>query len=87
MLDLGLTLAALGLRDLICLAEGAPEAALDPARAERLAGAAHGARPAPPARGRRALRGGAPVAEVNVTEDLALEALGYRLAALVGSSA
>ena len=84
MLDLGLTLAALTLRDLICLAEGAPEAALDPDRAQRLADAAG-------QRDTRRLRVAAERCEqarlaltVNVTEDLALEALGYRLAALVG---
>lgn len=87
VLDLGLTLAALGLRDLICVAEGAPEVALDPARAERLAGPAHGREP-------RRLREAAERCEdvrlsldLNVTEDLALSALGYRLAGLVGSSA
>ena len=42
VLDLGLTLVALTLRDLICLAEGAPEAALD-----------RRPRPAPGRRGRR----------------------------------
>ena len=39
VLDLGLTLAALGFRDLVCIAEGADVAALDPERA-RGAGAA-----------------------------------------------
>jgi len=87
VLDLGLTLTALTLRDLICLAEGAPEAALDPDRAEKLAGAAHGRDP-------RRLREAAERCEdvrrsleLNVTEDLALSALSYRLASLVGSSA
>ena len=61
--------------------------ALDPARAERLAGAAHGRDP-------RRLREAAERCEevrlsleLNVTEDLALSALGYRLAGLVGTSA
>jgi len=86
VLDLGLTQAALAFRDLICVAEGAPVAALDPQRAERLATAA-------PARDARRLRIAAERCEnvrmalaVNVSEDLALEALGYRLANLVGSS-
>ena len=85
VLDLGLTLTALTLRDLICLAEGAPEAALDADRAQRLAGAAG-------PRDSRRLRQAAERCEqarlaltVNVTEDLALEALGYRLASLVGA--
>jgi len=85
VLDLGLSLAALGFRDLVCLAEGAQEAALDPARALALSSAAHGRDP-------RRLREAAERCEdvrlslsLNVTEDLALEALGYRLASLVGS--
>ena len=86
VLDLGLTLAALGFRDLVCLAEGAELAALDPERAGALA---------PNARSRdpRRLRAAAErceetrlALEFNVTEDLALEALGYRLAGLVGST-
>jgi len=84
VLDLGLTLVALTLRDLICLAEGAPEAALDADRARALAAEAG-------ERDTRRLRAAAERCEqarlaltVNVTEDLALEALGYRLAALVG---
>jgi DNA polymerase-3 subunit delta' len=85
VLDLGLTQAALAFRDLICLAEDAPEAALDPDRARRLAASG-------PARDPRRLRMAAERCEdvrlalqVNVTEDLALEALGYRLARLVGA--
>ena len=85
VLDLGLTLAALGLRDLVCIAEDADLAALDPERAAALAPAARSRDP-------RRLRQAAErceearlALEVNVTEDLALEALGYRLAALVGS--
>lgn len=86
VLDLGLTQAALMFRDLICVAEGAPGAALDRQRAERLAAAA-------PARDTRRLRMAAERCEdvrmalaVNVSEDLALEALGYRLAHLVGAA-
>ncbi len=87
VLDLGLGLAALTLRDLICLAEDAPEAALDPDRAQKLADSGHGRDP-------RRLREAAERCEdvrlsleLNVTEDLALSALSYRLAALVGSPA
>jgi DNA polymerase III subunit delta' len=85
VLDLGLTQMALVFRDLICLAEDAPEAALDADRARRLAASG-------PARDPRRLRMAAERCEdvrlalqVNVTEDLALEALGYRLARLVGA--
>ena len=86
LLELGLSLAALGFRDLVCVAEGAEEAALDPQRAAALAAAARGRDP-------RRLREAAERCEearmsleVNVTEDLALEALGYRLSTLVGSA-
>ena len=86
VLDLGLSLAALGFRDLVCLAEGADASALDPGRATALAAAAG-------ARDPRSLREAAERCEdvrlslsLNVTEDLALEALGYRLLSLVGAS-
>ena len=94
-LDLGLTLAALRFRDLLCLAEGAEDAALDRAAAAALITAASG----PDADGPRAidprrLRVAAERCEdarmsleLNVTEDLALEALGFRLARLVGAPA
>ncbi len=86
VLDLGLSLAALGFRDLVCIAEGADAAAMDPRRATALAAAVGPRDP-------RSLREAAERCEdvrlslsINVTEDLALEALGYRLLALVGSS-
>jgi DNA polymerase-3 subunit delta' len=85
MLDLGLTLASLGFRDLVCLAEGAEDALLAGDRASDLASRAHGRDP-------RRLREAAErcedvrsALELNVAEDLALSALGFRLAALVGS--
>jgi DNA polymerase III subunit delta' len=86
MLDMGLTLAALGFRDLVCLAEGAEAAALDPERARRLEEVS---RTRDPRRLRRAAERCEETRlslEVNVSEDLALEALGYRLASLVGSA-
>jgi len=86
LLELGLSLAALGFRDLVCLAEGAEEAALDPTRAAALAASA-------PARDPSRLRAAAERCEdvrlslqLNVTEELALEALGFRLAGLVGTA-
>jgi DNA polymerase III subunit delta' len=86
VLDLGLTLAALRFRDLVCLAEGADEAALDPDHAAALAERV--------TRDPRRLRAAAERCEdarlslqLNVTEDLALEALGYRLGRLVGAAA
>ncbi len=87
LLDLGLGLAALGFRDLLCIAEGAEDAALDPDRARALSDGVHSRDP-------RRLREAAERCEdvrlsldVNVSEELALEALGYRLAGLVGSPA
>ena len=87
MLDLGLTLAALGFRDLVCLAEGADNALLAGDRGTELASRARGRDP-------RRLREAAECCEdvrqaleLNVAEDLALSALGFRLASLVGSPA
>jgi DNA polymerase III subunit delta' len=84
-LELSLTLAALTFRDLICVAEEAPEAVLAADRAPSLAEQAHGRDP-------RRLREAAErcedmrqALELNVTEDLALSALGFRLAALAGA--
>lgn len=84
VLDLGLTLVELGFRDLICLAEGADDAVLASDRAPALADAAR-------ARDPRKLREAAEhcedarlALELNVTEDLALSALSFRLSALVG---
>jgi DNA polymerase III subunit delta' len=85
VLDLALTLTGLAFRDLVCLAEGAPEAVLGADRAESLAEHARG-------RDSRRLRDAAErceevrqALELNVSEDLALSALGLRLAALTGA--
>ncbi len=86
LLDLGLALAALAFRDLVCLAEGVEDAAFDP---DRAASHAPGARSRDPRRLREAAERCEEVRlslELNVTEDLALEALGYRLKALVGQA-
>lgn len=83
-LDLGLALCGAWLRDLVAIAEGAPELAL---HADRLAELRDDASGLPPGRARRA---GELVAEcrsrlrVNVSEELALEALIYRVEALIG---
>ena len=83
-LDLGLELAAIGFRDLVCVAEGAREAVLGSDRCDDLAAAARG-------RDARRLRRAAELCEqvrqslqLNVSEDLALTALTLRLARLVG---
>jgi hypothetical protein len=84
-LDLALELTALGLRDLVCVAEGAEDAVL---------GIDHIAELAPAARGRDSRRLREAVErcedarmslELNVMEDLMLSALTIRLGRLVGS--
>ncbi|MEX2195696.1 MAG: AAA family ATPase [Thermoleophilaceae bacterium] len=85
LLDLGLTLAGLSFRDLVCSAEGAHDAVLARDRAAALAAVAEG-------RDTRRLRDAAERCEdarqsleLNVTEDLALSALSFRLRSLVGA--
>jgi DNA polymerase III subunit delta' len=85
VLDLALTLTGLGFRDLVCLASDTPDAVLATDRAEAMAERARGRDP-------RRLRDAAErcedvrqALELNVSEDLALSALGLRLAALTGS--
>jgi DNA polymerase III subunit delta' len=85
VLELALTLTGLAFRDLVCLAEEAPDAVLATDRARALADRARGRDP-------RRLREAAErcedlrqALELNVSEDLALSALGLRLAALTGS--
>ena len=86
VLDLGLELAAIAFRDLVCLAEGADAAVLATDRAADLADAARG-------RDARRLRAAVERCEdarlsleLNVTEELALSALSLRLARLVGAA-
>ena len=85
VLDLGLELAAIGFRDLACVAEGADEAVLATDRLERLRRAAAG-------RDARRLREAVERCdetrqslELNVTEDLALAALSFRLRRLAAT--
>ncbi len=84
-LDLALALTELTFRDLICVAEGASEAVLAEDRTPALAERARSRDP-------RKLREAAErcedlrqALELNVTEDLALSALGFRLERLVGA--
>jgi DNA polymerase-3 subunit delta' len=86
VLDLGLELAAVAFRDLVCLAEGAEAAVLASDRSPELAAAARG-------RDARRLRLAVERCEdarlsleLNVTEELALAALSLRLARLVGAA-
>ena len=85
ILDLGLELAALTFRDLACLAEGVPEVVLATDRSA-------GLMPATPGRDPRRLREAVERCEetrqsleLNVTEELALSALTFRLRRLVGA--
>jgi hypothetical protein len=87
VLDLGLTLAELSFRDLVCVAEDAPGAVLAVDSPPDLTGDAR-------SRDARRLREAAERCEqtrqsleLNVTEELALSALGFRLAALTGEAA
>jgi DNA polymerase-3 subunit delta' len=84
-LDLGLTLAALWYRDVACVAWGAPELAFHADRADELAA---DARDADPQRLRRAVELVEETRQrlvLNVSEELACEALGYRLEALLSN--
>ena len=85
VLDMALELTALSFRDLVCLAEGADDAVL--AR-DRLPALAAEARSRDPRRLRTAAERceeAREALEVNVSEDLALQALTFRLRRLVGS--
>jgi DNA polymerase-3 subunit delta' len=86
VLELALELATLTFRDLVCVAEGAPDAVLGTDRIDSLATAAQ-------ARDPRRLRQAAELCEetrqslqLNVQEDLALTSLSLRLRRLVGST-
>jgi DNA polymerase III subunit delta' len=85
VLDLALSLTGLAFRDLVCLAEEAPDAVLG---ADRSAALAERARGRDPRRLREAAERCEDVRqalELNVMEDLALASLGFRLTALVGA--
>jgi DNA polymerase-3 subunit delta' len=84
-LDLGLALVELWYRDLACVAWGAPELVLHSDRAEHLASGAEGRDP-------QSLRAAVELVDetrqrliLNVAEELACEALGYRLERLLAS--
>ena len=86
VLELGLTLAALGFRDLVCLAEGADDAVLAADRAHELAARAPGRDPRRLREAAERCEDARQALELNVAEDLALSALGFRLSALVGQA-
>jgi DNA polymerase III subunit delta' len=85
VLDLSLTLIGLAFRDLVCLAEDAPDTVLATDRADALAAHARGRDP-------RRLRDAVErcedvrqALELNVTEELALSALGFKLRSLASA--
>ncbi|HEV7938425.1 MAG TPA: hypothetical protein VGP18_10440 [Solirubrobacteraceae bacterium] len=81
-LDLGLRLAELWLRDIWCLLVGAPELAFACDRSVELATDAAGRDATSLQRGVELVRDTRLRLDLNVSEELALEALAYRLAAL-----
>jgi len=85
MLELGLELSALAFRDLGCLADGVPDVVLATDRADALAAAAHGRDGGRMREAVELCEEARLSLEVNVSEELALSALSFRLRRLVGS--
>ena len=86
VLDLALTLAALSFRDLACAAAGADAAVLATDRIEELSAAARGRDPRRLREAVARCEDTRAALELNVTEELALSALTFRLERLVGAS-
>jgi DNA polymerase III subunit delta' len=85
VLDLALSLTGLAFRDLVCLAEDAPGAVLAGDRSGSLAEQARGRDPRRVREAAERCEDVRQALELNVMEDLALAALGFRLTALVGA--
>lgn len=83
ILDLGLELCGLWLRDLAALAGGAPEVVFNADRLEVLGAQAEGLDPAAARRGAELVARTRRSLDLNVSEELALEALFFRLEALL----
>jgi DNA polymerase-3 subunit delta' len=83
--DLGLTLVALWYRDAACVAWGAPELACHADRPDELAAEAEGADPQRLRRAVELVEGTRQRLALNVSEELACEALGYRLENLLAA--
>ncbi|HEX7059392.1 MAG TPA: hypothetical protein VF176_06030 [Solirubrobacterales bacterium] len=81
VLDLGLELAADWFRDLAAVGSGAPEVAYNQDRIEQLGAAAEGLDPSRPRRAAELVQDTRRRLDLNVSEELALEALAIRLAA------
>jgi DNA polymerase-3 subunit delta' len=86
-LDLGLRLAELWLRDVLCVCEGAPELVYAVDRNEQLEQDANGRDTAALRRGVELVADTRLGLSLNVSEELALEALAYRLHALLARDA
>ncbi len=86
VLDLGLELAALAFRDLVCVSEGVPEAVLASDQAEELAALARGREPRHLREAIEQCEKTRDSLELNVNEELALTALSLRLSRLVGAA-
>ena len=85
VLDLGLELAAIAFRDLVAEASGADSAVLGTDRIADLASAAEGRDPVRLREAAEACEETRSAFQLNVTEELALSALTFRLRELVGS--
>jgi DNA polymerase-3 subunit delta' len=83
ILDLGLELCSLWLRDLAAVAGGAEEVAFNRDRLDRLRTQATGLDPARPRRGAETVQEARRSLDLNVSEELALEALFFRLERLL----
>lgn len=86
VLELALALCSLTFRDLVCVAEEAPAAVLATDRLDELGRMAHGRDPRRLRVAAERCESARSALELNVSEDLALSALGFRLAALVGTA-
>jgi DNA polymerase-3 subunit delta' len=85
VLDLGLELSAAWLRDLAAVAAGAPAVAFNSDRLEELSRQAAGMSPGPLLEGVRLVQETRRGLDLNVSEELALEALFFRLESLLAS--
>jgi DNA polymerase-3 subunit delta' len=87
VLDLGLTLTALGLRDLVAVTEGAEETVMTSDAGEELASRARGRDPRRLLEAAERCEQARQALELNVNEELALSALSFRLGSLAGTPA
>ncbi len=84
ILDLGLELCAAWFRDLAAVASGAPEVAYNQDRLDQLRSQAQGLDPTRPRRAAELVQDTRRRLDLNVSEELALEALFFRIESLLG---